>query len=62
LKNIEVDYPFVRERVVRRMLEVDFISSKDQVAGRCTKALFVTLLEQFKHSLNLYKVKIEGAC
>jgi hypothetical protein len=44
------------------MLEVDFISSKDQVAGRCTKALFVTLLEQFKHSLNLYKVKIEGAC
>jgi hypothetical protein len=52
-KHIEVDYHFVRERVFRKLLNIDFISSKDQVADEFIKALSVRLLENFKNNLNL---------
>jgi hypothetical protein len=52
-KHIEVDYHFVRERVFRKLLYIDFVSSKDQVADGFTKALSVQLLENFKNNLNL---------
>jgi hypothetical protein len=48
-----VDYHFIRERVFRKLLHIDFVSSKDQVADGFTKALFVWLLENFKNNLNL---------
>jgi hypothetical protein len=35
------------------LLIVDFVSSRDQVADRFTKALLVRLLENFKYNLNL---------
>jgi hypothetical protein len=38
-KYIEVDYHFVRERVARKLLEIRFITSGDQVADGFTKAL-----------------------
>jgi hypothetical protein len=38
-KHIKVDYHFIRERVSRRLLKIDFISSKDQVADEFTKPL-----------------------
>jgi hypothetical protein len=53
MKHIEVDYHFVQERVLKRLLEIDFISSKDQVVDSFTKALLVRLLENFKCNLNL---------
>ena len=52
-KHIEVDYHFVRERVARRLLEVEYISTKDQVADGFTKALTVRQMEIFKNNLNL---------
>jgi hypothetical protein len=52
-KHIEVDYHFVRERVFRKLLNIDFVSSKDQVVDGFTKALSVRLLENFKNNLNL---------
>jgi hypothetical protein len=52
-KHIEVYYHFVRERVSRKLLEVDFVSSKDQVGDGFTKPLPVWKLEYFKHNLNL---------
>jgi hypothetical protein len=52
-KHIEVDYHFVRERVFHKLLNIDFVSSKDQVADGFTKALSVRLLENFKNNLNL---------
>lgn len=55
-KHIEVDYPFVRERVARRLLEIDFVPSGDQVADGFTKPLSVRLLENFKHNLNMTKL------
>jgi hypothetical protein len=51
--HIEVDYHFVRERVFHKLLIIDFVSSKDQVADEFTKALSVRLLENFKNNLNL---------
>ena len=52
-KHIEVDYHFVRERVARKLLVIDYISTKDQVADGSTKPLSVRQLEMFKNNLNL---------
>lgn len=55
-KHIEVDYHFVRERVLQKLLEIDFVSSQDQVTDGFTKALSVRLLENFKVNLNLKRL------
>jgi len=52
-KHIEVDYHFVRERVARRLLDIEYISTKEQVADGFTKPLTVRQQELFKHNLNL---------
>jgi hypothetical protein len=35
---------------IKRMLEIDFVSSKDHVVDKFTKALPIRLLENFKHN------------
>jgi len=52
-KHIEVDYHFVRERVARRLLDIEYISTKEQVADGFTKPLTVRQQELFKDNLNL---------
>jgi hypothetical protein len=52
-KHIEVDYHFVRERVARRLLDIRFIPTGDQVADGFTKPLTVRQLEAFRNNLNL---------
>jgi hypothetical protein len=52
-KHIEVDYHFVQERVAKKLLDIDFVPSRDQVAGGFTKPLLVQQLENFKHNINL---------
>lgn len=52
-KHIEVDYHFVKERVLNKLLEVEYISSGDQVADGFTKPLAVKQLEMFRNNLNL---------
>jgi histone deacetylase 1/2 len=52
-KHIEVDYHFVRERVARKLLDIEYVSTKDQVADGFTKPLPVRQLEAFKHNLNM---------
>jgi hypothetical protein len=52
-KHIEIDYHFVREHVAQKLLDIRFISSRDQVADGFTKALSAPLLEAFKRNLNL---------
>ena len=52
-KHIEVDYHFVRERVARKLLDIEYISTKEQVADGFTKPLTVQQQELFKHNLNL---------
>jgi hypothetical protein len=51
--HIDVDYHFVRERVSRKLLEIEFVSTNDQIADGFTKPLSVRRLENFKHNLNL---------
>jgi hypothetical protein len=55
-KLIEVDYHFVRERVSRKLLKIDFVSTRDQVADGFTKPMTVWQLENFKYNLNLRKL------
>jgi hypothetical protein len=55
-KHIEVDYYFVRERVMRHLLQIDFVPTGDQVADGFTKAITVRQLENFKHNLNLRRL------
>jgi hypothetical protein len=52
-KHIEVDYHFGRERVTRKLLEIDFVSSRDQIAYGFTKVLSMRQFDMFKHNLNL---------
>jgi histone deacetylase 1/2 len=52
-KHIEVDYHFVRERVARKLLDIEYVSTKDQVADGFTKPLPVRQLEMFKDNINL---------
>jgi hypothetical protein len=59
-KHIEVDYHFVRERVSKKLLEIDFVSTRDQVADGFIKPMTMRQLENFKYNLNPRKVVIEG--
>jgi hypothetical protein len=55
-KHNEVDYHFIRERVSRKLLEIDFVPSRDQVADGFTKALPTRQLETFKYNLNVARL------
>ena len=52
-KHIEVDYHFVREHVSKKLLEIEYIASGDQIADGFTKPLTVRHMELFKNNLNL---------
>jgi hypothetical protein len=52
-KHIEVDFHFVKERVAQGLLQISFISTKDQVVDGFTKAVPVRQLVDFRHNLNL---------
>ena len=53
--HIEVDFHFVRERVARKLLEIKFIPTGDQLANGFTKPLTLRGLEKFTYNLNLGK-------
>jgi hypothetical protein len=53
MKHIEVDYHFVRDQVVKRLLDVRFIPTQDQLADGFTKALSQQRLHELRCNLNL---------
>ena len=55
-------YHFVREIVASKITGLKFISTKDQVADCFPKTLIVKDLDEFKHNLNISKVRIMGGC
>ncbi len=55
-KHIEVDFHFVRDRVARKVLDIRFIPSRDQVADGFTKPLPVRQQVEFKRNLNLVEL------
>jgi hypothetical protein len=62
IRRRRINFHFVRDRVSKRLLEIRFIPSQDQVADGFTKALTARQLEEFKHNLNLKRVVIEEGC
>jgi len=54
-KHIEIDFHFVKERVADDLMEIRFITIKDQVANGFTKSLPVKKIDEFKRNLNLSK-------
>jgi hypothetical protein len=50
---LKFDFHFVRERVARKLMDIGYISTKDQIADGFTKPLPVRQLEMFKNNLNL---------
>jgi hypothetical protein len=55
IKHIEVDYHFMRERVAKGLLDIQFISTSDQVADGFTKAMSVWQIKNFQTNLNLIR-------
>ncbi|KAJ9541760.1 hypothetical protein OSB04_028266 [Centaurea solstitialis] len=53
-KHIKIDYHFVRERVASRLLNVRFISTKDQVADIFTKGLSRTRFNILRNKLSVH--------
>jgi hypothetical protein len=47
MKHIEVDYHFLRDRVMKKLLDMRFISSNDHIADGFTKALPRGSLSEF---------------
>jgi hypothetical protein len=50
-KHIEIDFHFVRERVVQKLLDVRFISTEDQVADGFSKPVSAAKLKEFRYNL-----------
>ena len=59
-KHIEIDYHFVRERVAQKLLQIKFISSKDQLADIFTKPLPLPLFQGCRRNLNLLNTSGHG--
>jgi histone deacetylase 1/2 len=55
-KHIEVDFHFVKERVTQKLLQIKFISSKDQLADIFTKPLPLPTFEGCRCNLNLLSI------
>ncbi|GAA0159774.1 transmembrane signal receptor [Lithospermum erythrorhizon] len=51
--HIEIDFHFVREKVARKQLQVQFISTKDQIADVLTKPLSTARFVFFRSKLRL---------
>jgi hypothetical protein len=53
MKHIEVYYHFVRDQVMKHLLDVRFISTHDQLADGFTKPTLQKRILEFKNNLNL---------
>jgi hypothetical protein len=56
MKDIEVDYHFIKDRVMKKLLDVRFISSNDEIGDGFTKVLSQGRLLEFQRNLNLIKL------
>jgi hypothetical protein len=56
MKHIKVDYHFVRDQVLQLKLDVQFISTHDQLADGFTKVLPQQQFHKFCNNLNLNKL------
>ena len=54
-KYIEVDYHYIRDKVVRKEMDIRYVSSNDQVADIFTKALASPRFQKLKDKLMVRK-------
>ncbi len=52
-KHIEVDYHFIREKVLAKEIDLIHVNTKDQVADIFTKALGIDKLKKFQKMLGV---------
>jgi hypothetical protein len=64
MKHLQIDYHFVRERVIMGDLLVQHVSSSDQFADILTKGLSISLFQHHCSNLMLGSSQpaIEGVC
>jgi hypothetical protein len=53
MNHVEINYHFIRDRAVNKLLDVRFISTGDQLANSFTKALPEGRFREFQHNFNL---------
>jgi len=58
MKHIELDIHFVRDQVTQRHLQVQFISSTDQIADSFTKALPIARFCSLRNNLNVHELPL----
>jgi hypothetical protein len=56
---VEVDYHFVREQVIRKQLDIRFISTNEQLYG-FTKSLSQQRLKNFQYNINIGRLQARG--
>ena len=61
-KHIEVDFHFVRERVLHKDLKITFVSTVDQLADIFTKSLPTQRFIDLQRNLTVFVPVIEGGC
>jgi hypothetical protein len=59
-KHIKVDYHLIRERVAKKLFDIWFISTNEQVAHGFTKALSCQKMHMFQFNLNLGRLGLTG--
>uniref|UniRef100_A0A2N9FEJ6 Reverse transcriptase Ty1/copia-type domain-containing protein n=1 Tax=Fagus sylvatica TaxID=28930 RepID=A0A2N9FEJ6_FAGSY len=57
-KHVEIDFHFVRDMVAKKTLNVQFISSKDQLADLLTKPISSSRFAQFRTKLNILPIPL----
>lgn len=55
-KHVEIDRHFISEKVNSKIIELNYIPTKKQIADILTKALPRTSFEEFKSKLGLYNI------
>ena len=64
-KHVEVHYHFIREKVLKKEIEMQKIKTDDQVADLFTKGLNTGTHESFRCQLNMVqqmRTSVEGEC
>jgi hypothetical protein len=63
-KHVEIDFHFVRDHVAAKILQILFISSKEQIADVLTKPIVFTQFQWFCSKLNVHSssLTLMGGC
>ena len=52
-KHIDIQYHFVREKIINNIVTIDYISTKEQIADIFTKAVNINTFTRLVNALNL---------